>query len=88
MTIEEYEALMDLVRSANGGSTSLMTSAPDAEIPEPKPKKRKRSKYNRELSKNIEMLKKKHPRTKVTALMTKAHAATRKALGMPRKRKK
>lgn len=88
MTIEEYEALMDLVRSANGGSTSLMTSAPGAEMPEPKPKKRKRSKYNRTLSKNIEMLKKKHPRTKVTALMTKAHAATRKALGMPKRRKK
>lgn len=88
MTIEEYEALMELVRSANGGDMSLITSPSDAEVPEPKPKKRKRSKYNRTLSKNIEMLKKKHPRTKVTALMTKAHAATRKALGMPKRRKK
>ena len=88
MTIEEYEALMDLVRSANGGNMSLITSPSDAEVPEPKPKKRKRSKYNRTLSKNIEMLKKKHPRTKVTALMTKAHAATRKALGMPKRRKR
>ncbi len=35
MTIEEYEALMDLVRSADG--SSLMTSA-SAEMPEPKPK--------------------------------------------------
>ena len=58
MTIEEYEALMDLVRSANGGSTSLMTSAPGAEMPEPKPKRRKRSKYNRELSRQLKMLKK------------------------------
>ena len=87
MTIEEYEELMALVRSANGGN-SLMTSPAMAETPEPKPKKRKRSKYNRTLSRNIEMLTKKHPRTKVTALMTKAHAATRKELGMPAKRKK
>ena len=80
MTIEEYEALMDLVRSANGGSTTLMTSAPDAEMPEPKPKRRKRSKYNRELSKQLKMLKKKHPRTAITRLMKRAHRATKKAL--------
>ena len=80
MSIEEYEALMDLVRSANGGSTSLMTSAPSAEMPEPKPKRRKRSRYNRELSKQIKMLKQKHPRTAVTKLMKRAHRATKKAL--------
>ena len=80
MTIEEYEALMDLVRSANGGSTSLMTSAPGAEMPEPKPKRRKRSKYNRELSRQLKMLKKKHPRTAITRLMKRAHSATKKAL--------
>jgi hypothetical protein len=79
MTIEEYEALMDLVRSANG-STSLMTSAPGAEMPDPKPKRRKKSKYTRELGKQLKMLKKKHPRTKVTALMKRAHRATKKAL--------
>ena len=78
MTIEEYEALMDLVRSANG--SSLMTSAPEAEMPEPKPKKRKRSKYNRELSKQLKMLKVKHPRTAITKLMKRAHRATKKAL--------
>ena len=80
MTIEEYEALMDLVRSANGGNTSLMTSAPGAEMPEPKPKKRKKSKYSRELSKQLKILKKKHPRTRVTNLMKRAHRATKKAL--------
>ena len=78
MSIEEYEALMDLVRSA-GGSTSLMTSAP-ADVPEPKPKRRKRSKYNRELSKQLKMLKAKHPRTAITKLMKRAHRATKKAL--------
>ena len=80
MTLEEYEELMALVRSANGGSTSLMTSAPSAEMPEPKPKRRKRSRYNRELSKQIKMLKQKHPRTAVTKLMKRAHRATKKAL--------
>jgi len=88
MTIEEYEAFMDLVRSANGGGMSLITSPPSAEVPDPKPKRRKRSKYNRELSRQLKMLKKKHPRTKQSALMSKAHAATRKALGMPKRRKK
>jgi len=45
-------------------------------------KKRKKSKYQVELGKQLKMLKKKHPRTPVTRLMKKAHAATRKALGM------
>ena len=80
MTIEEYEALMDLVRAANGGN-SLMTSPPDAAMPDPtKPKKRKRSKYQRELGRQLKMLKKKHPRTAVTKLMKRAHRATKKAL--------
>lgn len=79
MTLEEYEALMDLVRSANGGN-SLMTSPAMAETPEPKPKKRKRSKYSKELGKQLKMLKKKHPRTAVTKLMKRAHSLTRKAL--------
>ena len=78
MSIEEYEALMDLVRSV-GGSTSLMTSEP-TEMPNPKPKKRKRSKYNRELSRQLKLLKAKHPRTAITKLMRKAHRATKKAL--------
>ena len=79
MTIEEYEALMNLVRSAGDGN-SLMTSPATAEMPEPKPKRRKRSKYNKELSKQLKMLKVKHPRTAVTKLMKRAHCATKKAL--------
>ena len=54
---------------------------------EPK-KKREASKYNKELARQIKILRKKHPRTKVTALMAKAHRATRKALGMPAKRRR
>ena len=79
MTIEEYEALMDLVRAAGGGM-SLMNSSPSPGEPGSKPKKKKRSKYNKELSKQLRLLKQKHPRTKVTALMKKAHKATKKAL--------
>ena len=80
MTIEEYEALMDLVRSANGGN-SLMTSPSPAEMPGPtKPKRRKRSKYQKELGRQLKMLKKKHPRTAVTKLMKRAHRLTKKAL--------
>ncbi len=80
MTIEEYEALMALVRSANGGDMSLITSPSAVEVPEPKPKRRKKSKYSKELGRQLKMLKKKHPRTAVTKLMKRAHRATRKAL--------
>ena len=46
-----------------------------------KPKrKRKASKYQKELGKQLKMLKKKHPRTKVINLMKRAHRLTKKAL--------
>ena len=79
MTIEEYEALMSLIRQGTGQNPEPKGPGP---LPESgnKPKKRKRSKYNRELSKQLKALKQKHPRTKVTSLMKRAHRATRKAL--------
>ena len=43
-------------------------------------RKRKPSKYQKELGRQLKMLKKKHPRTKVINLMKRAHRATRKAL--------
>ena len=43
-------------------------------------KKKKVSKYQKELGRQLKMLKKKHPRTAVTALMKRAHRLTRKAL--------
>jgi hypothetical protein len=43
-------------------------------------KKRKVSKYQKEFGKQLKMLKAKHPRTKITRLMKRAHSATRKAL--------
>ena len=51
-------------------------------------KKKKVSAYNKELAKQLKILRKKHPRTKVTALMARAHRATRKALGMPARRRR
>lgn len=75
MTLEEYEALRSLISSER---ESEGASLADREMN--KPKKRKKSKYQRELGKQLKMLKKKHPRTKVTALMKRAHRATKKAL--------
>lgn len=75
MTLEEYEALRSLISSER---ESEGASLADREMN--KPKKRKRSKYNRELSKQLKMLKAKHPRTAITNLMKRAHRATRKAL--------
>ena len=50
-------------------------------LPETKQRtKRKRSKYNIELSKQLKQLRKERPRTKVIKLMKEAHRRTRKAL--------
>ena len=57
-------------------------------LPQETKQKRKRSKYNIELGKQLERLKKEKPRTVVTKLMREAHKRTRKALGMPPKRRK
>ena len=79
MTIEEYEALMSLIR--NGAGTNPVTNVPGP-LPDSgsKPKKRKKSKYQRELGRQLKMLKAKHPRTAITRLMKRAHRATKKAL--------
>jgi hypothetical protein len=42
-------------------------------------RKRKVSAYQREFGRQLKALKRKHPRTPVTRLMKRAHAATRKA---------
>jgi len=76
MTLEEYEALRSLISSER---ESEGASLADRELA-PKPKKRKKSKYQRELGRQLKKLKVKHPRTKITALMKRAHRATKKAL--------
>jgi len=42
--------------------------------------KRKASKYQTRFGTELKRLKKKHPRTKITALMKRAHTATKKAM--------
>ena len=76
MTLEEYEALRSLISSER---ESEGASLADREMDQ-KPKKRKKSKYQRELGRQLKMLKKKHPRTAITKLMKRAHRATKKAL--------
>jgi len=76
MTLEEYEALRSLISSER---ESEGASLADREMDQ-KPKKRKISKYQRELGRQLKMLKKKHPRTAITKLMKRAHRATKKAL--------
>ena len=76
MTLEEYEALMALVR---GSGTSTLMPEPES-VPSGPTKKRRRSKYQRELGRQLKMLKKKHPRTQITRLMKRAHRLTKKAL--------
>lgn len=61
---------LDLARSMQFDRQNLL----------PAKKKRKVSKYQKEFGKQLKLLKKKHPRTPVTKLMKRAHAATRKAM--------
>ena len=51
-----------------------------SELIQEKPKKKKVSKYQKELGRQLKMLKKKHPRTPINRLMKRAHRLTRKAL--------
>ena len=81
LTLEEYEALRRLISSERESEGAMEAAA------EPKKKKRRVSKYQREFGRQMKKLKAAHPRTKVTALMSKGHSATRKALGMKQKRR-
>ena len=81
MTLEEYEALRRLITSERESEGAKMSS-----VSEPKKKKRKVSKYQKEFGKQMKKLKAAHPRTPVTSLMNRGHSATRKALGMKQRR--
>jgi len=81
LTLEEYEALRSLISSERESEGAI-------EAAKPKKKRKKVSKYSKEFGIQLSKLIKKHPRTKVTGLMEKAHAKTRAALGMPRKSRK
>jgi len=74
LTLEEYEALKDMAM----GMPNVVEIIPEVRAAQ-KPK-RKVSKYGREFGRQLKALKAKHPRTKVTQLMSQAHRATRKAM--------
>jgi len=73
LTLEEYEALRSLIGSERESEGATLAAAPAK-------KKRKVSKYGREFGRQLKALKRKHPRSKITSLMSRAHRATRKAL--------
>jgi len=82
LTLEEYEALRSLISSERESEGATLAAEPK------KKKKKKVSKYSKEFGIQLSKLIKKHPRTKVTSMMEKAHSKTRSSLGMPRKSKK
>ena len=67
----------DMIRSS--GQFSQASLVPNLKLLTKK-KKRKVSKYQKEFGKQLKKLKAKHPRTKITRLMKRAHSATRKAM--------
>ena len=81
MTLEEYEALRRLITSERESEGAEL-----AATEEPVKKKRNGSRYQKEFGRQMKRLKALHPRTKITALMSRGHSATRKALGMKQRR--
>ena len=85
ITPELMEVINDptMMMTRSGELTRIMTNdlSRQFELQNVLPrKKRKVSKYQREFGRQLKILKKKFPRTKIQNLMKRAHAATRKAL--------
>jgi len=74
LTLEEYEALRSLIGSERESEGATLAAAPA------KKKRKKVSKYSREFGIQLKKLVKKHPRTRVTQLMSQAHRNTKKAM--------
>jgi len=74
LTLEEYEALRSLIGSERESEGATI------EARAPKKKRKKVSKYSKEFGIQLKKLIKKHPRTKVTQLMSQAHRNTKKAM--------
>lgn len=72
LTLEEYNALIrgSPIKKPKTRSASLR----------PAKKTRKASPYQREVGRQLKKLKAKHPRTKVTSLMKRAHRAAKKEM--------
>jgi len=73
LTLEEYEALRSLIGSERESEGAIEAAAP-------KKKRKKVSKYSKEFGIQLKKLVKKHPRTKVTKLMSQAHRNTKRAM--------
>lgn len=79
MTLDEYEALRRLI-SSERESEGAHEQAVE------KKKKMKKSPYRKELTRQQRKLAKAHPRMNFKSRSKKAHAATRKKLGLKKKR--
>ena len=66
-------------RRSRSSTTKGMVRLTARRAYEPRKKKRRVSAYQREFGKQLKKLKKKHPRTSMTKLMKRAHAATKRA---------
>jgi len=79
LSLEEYHALMRLVESERES---------EGAIEEAKVSRRpmKKSPYRKELTRQQRIVEKKHPRMSFSAKAAKAHALTRKKLGIRKKR--
>ena len=66
-------------RSGQFARSAILPDLPSAQASKRK-KTRKPTRYQRELGRQLKMLKKKHPRTKIINLMKRAHRLTKKAL--------
>jgi len=73
LTLEEYEALRSMISSERESEGATLAA-------KPKKKRKKVSKYSKEFGIQLKKLIKKHPRTKVTQLMSQAHRNTKKAM--------
>jgi len=79
LSLEEYHALMRLVESERESEGAHEQAVE-------KKKKMKKSPYRKELTRQQRKLAKAHPRMSFKSRSEKAHAATRKKLGMRKKR--
>lgn len=74
------KAIADLI-SAASSSSDARKSGGKASTEKKTKRPRAPSAYNKEFSKQMKALKKKHPRTPATKLMVRAHKATKKVRG-------
>ena len=79
LSLEEYHALMRLVESERESEGAHEQAVE-------KKKKMKKSPYRKELTRQQRKLAKAHPRMSFKSRSEKAHAATRKKLGIRKKR--